>query len=1416
MNARSTTTFYLFGKLDSTEEGVNIVDLGTERLPDGVGFTEAVARALVGNKVVRAVVLTTVVLGVVVVDVDNLGLGGFGVYEVALGVGASLALGDGATVLGLALHYAVGALAKVAVVVTVAGTCPAALDGERTVLAGLFSEEGRGGSGGSSGLVGESFALELLESFLFGLGLGGEVLPVEVLPVSGTEFSEVGLHGFSVDGTVGGDAGLGVATLVLAEKGASDTAVGRSASDGTSAGLYTATASLGAGLEGRPGRNNAVDGASSGLALNGFGEERADGTSGLTAGDDGTFAGLAAATAGLGAGGEGTPGGGLAVDGAGTFVAGFFVTEDTAEVATEFRLGEDLAGSLDGAGATGGGADGPFGPSGKLAVDGALLDGASLGLLGDGASFATELGRLDNSAHTGVLASAAGLGASSPGTPFANDTVHGAALLVAEADFTKVTALGAAVSSSSRDGTEAELETHAAGLGALRESAPGREFAVDGAGASVAGTSLLGVGAVLATESSLADNFTKAGHGAGATSAVASGPILEVRHGAILGADLDVAGSLHGDGRAGLGAMGGLDLDRAGSELNTTTTANRAAAVFRPFGNNAGNGASAGVASFGLSGSAAFLAAEHVGTDNRAGAGVGTTAAGVGAGSPGAEHTNFAVNGAFVGVALARYGKAAAKLAAELRVGLDGAFTGLNTGAAGLGAGAVFTEFSEYAVNSASMGVALASLGVAAGAGLAAVLGSDEGLAGTGLDARTAGLGAGGEGAPLGNGAVSRAGHEEAGGGLVLNNGHVVDVLFSGRASLAAELGLHDDTLVAGLEASTAALGALGEFTIVGDDAVDGAGMGHALGIFFNVGALTAAEFGLGLDGTSALLGASTAGFGASRPGAEAGDSAVDGAGETVAGHGFLEAGASLAVEGSGNLYATGAVLGARGASAGAGRPSGEFLNNTVDGAGVGGAGTRLAEARAELATPVGVSLYVAVTVLVASTASAGAGGPFAEVSDNAINGALVFIAHTGGGLGSAPLAAVGSLAADLARAGLGATAAGLGAYSPGRPSGEDAVDGAGLGGAGFGLDEDATLCTAEGRGDLDGTVALLLARATGLGAGGESFPGGKLAVNRAGLGVASANLLEVGAGLATVGGRLGDGTLAGLVAGTAGTRALGECSPVANFAVNGFVLNDGAKVGVDPLRFVALGAAVVVHNEVEGGGALHREGRAGDLLTGTLVLGPLLDTVNEGLEHNTIAAVAVGVVEASAESEGIVLLVERVDEVRVGMSENAVVEAFATDFETALVPGLVNKVGTPANGGVVGGEGTKLFAFNDRVFPKLGINPFRFVTVFVLKVIGLKREDTGVLGVNREAYGLLAGDDSLGPRFLAVNHDGELDTVTTVAVSVIQTDTGAEHNKFLLQVVFNIGWGVGENSISVLGTSDVETLRVPVAVHLE
>jgi len=64
--------FYLLGNLDGSKQGVNVVTLSTEGLPNGVGLTKAVTLALVGDEVVGAVMLLTVVLGVVVVDMDNL------------------------------------------------------------------------------------------------------------------------------------------------------------------------------------------------------------------------------------------------------------------------------------------------------------------------------------------------------------------------------------------------------------------------------------------------------------------------------------------------------------------------------------------------------------------------------------------------------------------------------------------------------------------------------------------------------------------------------------------------------------------------------------------------------------------------------------------------------------------------------------------------------------------------------------------------------------------------------------------------------------------------------------------------------------------------------------------------------------------------------------------------------------------------------------------------------------------------------------------------------------------------------------------------------------------------------------------------------------------------------------------------
>jgi hypothetical protein len=236
----------------------------------------------------------------------------------------------------------------------------------------------------------------------------------------------------------------------------------------------------------------------------------------------------------------------------------------------------------------------------------------------------------------------------------------------------------------------------------------------------------------------------------------------------------------------------------------------------------------------------------------------------VGAGGPHAVEANLAVDGAFVGVALLLVGELRALLATELRVVLDGTLTVLEASAARGSASTEGAELGNLAVNSAGVGVAGERLGGTAGALLAAVGSLGEGLAGAGLDALAAGLGAGRPLGPLAHLAVGRALHEEATDSLVLDDSHVVDVLLGGRALLAAELGSHDDTFVARLEASATGLGALGELAVVRDDAIDRAGMSHALRLFLNVRADTAAVLGLGDNLAGTLLGASSTGLGAS------------------------------------------------------------------------------------------------------------------------------------------------------------------------------------------------------------------------------------------------------------------------------------------------------------------------------------------------------------------------------------------------------------------------------------------------------------------------------------------------------------------------------------------------------------------------
>jgi hypothetical protein len=812
-------------------------------------------------------------------------------------------------------------------------------------------------------------------------------------------------------------------------------------------------------------------------------------------------------------------------------------------------------------------------------VNWALLGAASGLLLEFRAGLATEFGILLESTGTVTHARATGLRAASPTAPLVYGAVYRAALSLAETNLTEVATLLATVGSSSGHGAKAELETHATSLGALGVTSPGGHDAVDGAGLGVALTSLYSVGAASATEFVLLKNGTFADHGARATGTITDSPVFEIGNLAGDSTLVHVASTLHVGGRAGWGAVSRVYLHRAVLPLYTTTAALRAGTESAPLGEYASDGACTGVAQFGFAGSTALLAAENVGTNNGPGANVGTATTGVRACSPLAVKTDFAINGAAVGVALAAVLKSGTFGAAELRVLLDGALSVLDAAATGSGAGTKLGEFGHSAVGGAGVGVACTSLGGTAGALLAAMLVLGEGLARAGLEALAAGLGAGGPCGPFAHLAVNWALYEEAAGGLVLDNSHVVDVLLGGGAFLAAEFRGHDDALVARLETFATALGALGEFTVVGDDAVNGAGVGHALGIFFDVRAFLATVRSLALDRASAFLGASAAWLGACRPSAEASSAAVDGALEAVAGLGFLEGGAHLAVEGSSDLNTTSAVLGTRGARTGAFAPLGVFLNDAVDGAGGLGAGARLAEAGAEFATPIRVGFYAAVTVLVSSTTGTRALGPLVESVNNAINGALVNGAFTGLGTRGAGFATEGNLADDLAPACLGTGTTGLGALVEASPRTERAVDGACNRVTAFDLLEHRAFLTTVGGSDFDGTVLFLQATATGLGARSPFVPLGNLTVDGARLGVASTYFLKILATLAAVGRRLGDLAKTLLVTSTAGARALGKFTPFGYNAIDRIVLDNGAEVRIYPLRFIALGTTVVVYD---------------------------------------------------------------------------------------------------------------------------------------------------------------------------------------------------------------------------------------------
>ena len=252
-------------------------------------------------------------------------------------------------------------------------------DGTAALLGTSATSEGTGGEGGPGGDLAVNRAAEGVAS-LDGLGCRASDTTVEGLvddgaaallgagATSGRACAEGGpASPLAVNG-----AAEGVAAQRVGQGWAADTTVLDISDDGAGLGLGAGTAGLGACTVTRPARVLAVNGASESVASLVFLEHGASDTTVEVGVEDGAAALLGAGGAGLGAGAEGGPGSDPAVDGASESVAGLDGPQDGASGATVSSSGDSGAGALLGASGTSGRAGTEGGPTGNLAVNGAL------------------------------------------------------------------------------------------------------------------------------------------------------------------------------------------------------------------------------------------------------------------------------------------------------------------------------------------------------------------------------------------------------------------------------------------------------------------------------------------------------------------------------------------------------------------------------------------------------------------------------------------------------------------------------------------------------------------------------------------------------------------------------------------------------------------------------------------------------------------------------------------------------------------------------------------------------------------------------------------------------------------------------------------------------------------------------------
>jgi hypothetical protein len=282
-------------------------------------------------------------------------------------------------------------------------------------LQALREAVGLGGGGSSSDA-------RVTHALVVGLSTNSERVGARTLDLG----EEIGLLALNVGTGVVGLGGDGAGVLVTAvdvnERGAGGTEAAGLLGNLTGTGLGTTTAVSGAGLEGGPGTDLAVDGARVGVAGVGVGERGASLTGTNLLGGDGTGTSHLTSTTILGAGAEGTPGGDLTVNGAEVTVAVAGGRELGAGVTTVLGLdGDGTAAGLSTLGTLAIiarlGTSGPGGPGGDLAVDGAVVGVASAGLLTSTATGTLGTRLNADGAGTGLTTTTAVGSASRPGRP---------------------------------------------------------------------------------------------------------------------------------------------------------------------------------------------------------------------------------------------------------------------------------------------------------------------------------------------------------------------------------------------------------------------------------------------------------------------------------------------------------------------------------------------------------------------------------------------------------------------------------------------------------------------------------------------------------------------------------------------------------------------------------------------------------------------------------------------------------------------------------------------------------------------------------------------------------------------------------------------------------------------------------------